>query len=65
VAGAAAAWARVGDRAEGICGTFTDHTDPGLVDRMYPPATLQRLRALKTLWDPNNLFRRNHNILPG
>jgi FAD/FMN-containing dehydrogenase len=32
---------------------------------MYPPATLQRLRALKTLWDPNNLFRRNHNILPG
>ena len=65
VAGAAAAWARVGDRAEGICGTFTDHTDSGLVDRMYPPATLQRLRALKTLWDPNNLFRRNHNILPG
>jgi FAD/FMN-containing dehydrogenase len=64
VAQAAAAWAPVGDGAEAICGTFTDHTDPRLVDRMYPPATLQRLRALKTVWDPGNLFRRNHNILP-
>ncbi|HVD23362.1 MAG TPA: FAD-binding oxidoreductase [Lapillicoccus sp.] len=65
VAQAAAAWAPVGDRADAICGTFTDHTDPRLVDRMYPPATLQQLRALKTVWDPGNLFRRNHNILPG
>jgi FAD/FMN-containing dehydrogenase len=65
IAQAAAAWAPVGDSADAICGTFTDHTDPGLVDRMYPPATLERLRALKTVWDPDNLFRRNHNILPG
>jgi FAD/FMN-containing dehydrogenase len=65
VAQAAAAWAPVGGSAEAICGTFTDHTDPGLVDRMYPPATLQRLRKLKTAWDPGNLFRRNHNISPG
>jgi hypothetical protein len=65
VARAAAAWAPVGDNAEAICGTFTDHTDPGLVDRMYPAATLERLRALKTVWDPDNLFRRNHNVPPG
>ena len=65
IAQAAAAWAPVGDSADAICGTFTDHTDPGLVARMYPPATLERLRALKTVWDPDNLFRRNHNILPG
>ncbi|HWI33834.1 MAG TPA: FAD-binding oxidoreductase [Lapillicoccus sp.] len=65
VARAADAWAPVGDGAEAICGTFTDHTDPRLVDRMYPPATLQRLRALKTVWDPGNLFRRNHNVPPG
>jgi hypothetical protein len=31
---------------------------------MYPPATLARLREVKRTWDPGNLFRRNHNILP-
>jgi FAD/FMN-containing dehydrogenase len=31
---------------------------------MYPPATLERLRAVKAEWDPENLFRRNHNIRP-
>jgi FAD/FMN-containing dehydrogenase len=31
---------------------------------MYPPATLERLRAVKAVWDPGNLFRRNHNIRP-
>jgi FAD/FMN-containing dehydrogenase len=65
VARAAAAWAPVGERADAICGTFTDHIDPGLIDRMYPAATLERLRALKTVWDPDNLLRRNHNIPPG
>ena len=35
-----------------------------LVERMYPPATLERLRAVKAEWDPENRFRRNHNIRP-
>jgi FAD/FMN-containing dehydrogenase len=58
------AWAPVGDGAELVCGTFTDDTGPEVVERMYPPATLARLREVKRTWDPGNLFRRNHNILP-
>jgi FAD/FMN-containing dehydrogenase len=64
VAAAAAAWAPVGQGADALCGTFTDETGPELLERMYPPATLDRLRQVKRTWDPGNLFRRNHNILP-
>jgi hypothetical protein len=27
-------------------------------------AMLERLRELKRAWDPDNLFRRNHNVAP-
>jgi FAD/FMN-containing dehydrogenase len=54
----------VGDAADAVCGTLTDSRAPEVVERMYPPATLERLRAVKTVWDPGNLFRRNHNIRP-
>jgi len=30
----------------------------------YPDATLDRLRDVKTHWDPTNVFRRNLNIPP-
>lgn len=30
----------------------------------YPPATWERLRRVKAAYDPDNLFRRNHNIPP-
>jgi hypothetical protein len=34
------------------------------VRRAYPAATLARLTALKTIWDPQNVFHLNHNIRP-
>jgi FAD/FMN-containing dehydrogenase len=34
------------------------------VTEAYAPATLARLRAIKTTYDPRNRFRLNHNIQP-
>jgi FAD/FMN-containing dehydrogenase len=34
------------------------------VRRAYPPATLERLAAVKRQYDPDNLFRRNLNVQP-
>ncbi|HEX6451924.1 MAG TPA: FAD-binding oxidoreductase [Trebonia sp.] len=38
--------------------------DPGGVAAAYPPATGRRLADVKRRYDPGNLFRRNHNIVP-
>ncbi|HEX5336697.1 MAG TPA: FAD-binding oxidoreductase [Propionicimonas sp.] len=48
----------------GAYGNFTNSVAPGLSRRMYPPRTLARLRALKREWDPDNIFSRNHNVVP-
>jgi len=37
---------------------------PGDVERIYPPATLARLREVKRAHDPDNVFRNNFNITP-
>jgi FAD/FMN-containing dehydrogenase len=34
------------------------------IRRAYPPTTLDRLAEVKRRYDPDNLFRRNHNVLP-
>jgi len=39
--------------------------DPAVIATAYEPADYARLRALKTTFDPTNLFRVNHNIPPG
>jgi hypothetical protein len=48
----------------GAYGNFTNSVAPGLPGRMYPERTLTRLRALKGEWDPDNVFFRNHNVIP-
>lgn len=44
-------------------GNFADTERPDAVPGMFSEAGLARLRATKAAWDPQNLFRRNHNIV--
>jgi hypothetical protein len=52
-------------RGSGAFVSFMGTDDPASVNVAYPPATLARLRDIKRHWDPDNLFRHNHNIAPG
>lgn len=36
----------------------------GRIQDAYPQQTLERLKSVKARYDPDNLFRLNHNILP-
>ena len=49
-------------------GSYINHLDADdgedRVRDAYGPATYERLVAVKTAWDPNNVFRLNHNIHP-
>ena len=41
---------------------------PGPIDEVFAffaePENLRRLRVVKTMYDPDNLFHRGHNIAP-
>jgi hypothetical protein len=43
---------------------FLGDEGEGRVHQAYPPATWERLAAVKARYDPTNLFRGNHNIPP-
>lgn len=43
---------------------FESDSRPERIAEAYPPTTLQRLRAVKSRYDPENLFRDNFNIEP-
>lgn len=43
--------------------TLTDEGSAG-VRRAYPEHKLARLTALKSAWDPDNVFRLNHHVAP-
>jgi FAD/FMN-containing dehydrogenase len=53
-----------GPGAPAYVGFIGDEGEEG-VRRAYPAATLDRLAQVKRRYDPDNLFRRNLNILPG
>jgi FAD/FMN-containing dehydrogenase len=57
-------WAAVADEVTGAYGNFSPHPDPEVLTRMYPPATVERLRAAKRRYDPENVLAYNHNIVP-
>ncbi|MCQ1952091.1 LLM class flavin-dependent oxidoreductase [Arthrobacter sp. zg-Y238] len=57
-------WAELVPLLEGMYLSFETDTGPDVVARAFPPGNLQRLRALKAVWDPTGLFRDNFYIAP-
>lgn len=48
----------------GTYGNFSVERGDEVIEAMYPPATLERLRRVKAELDRGNVFRQNHNITP-
>ncbi|WP_374197345.1 BBE domain-containing protein [Mumia sp. zg.B53] len=57
-------WDAVARHGTGAYVGFLSQDDPASVAAPYPPATYARLVAVKRVYDPGNLFRRNHNVAP-
>jgi len=52
---------------QGVPGAYVGFLREEGEDRLhaaYPDATWERLRDIKTIYDPNNVFERNQNIPP-
>ncbi|UJP10569.1 FAD-binding protein [Microbacterium sp. KUDC0406] len=59
----AADWSRIEAGRLAEYGNFADTERPEAVPGMFTGAAYERLRAVKAEWDPQNVFRRNHNIV--
>jgi FAD/FMN-containing dehydrogenase len=52
------------DAIEGRYANENAEAGPDQTMAIYGPAKVRRLAALKRAWDPDNVFRRNHNVAP-
>ncbi|HTJ39512.1 MAG TPA: FAD-binding protein [Dactylosporangium sp.] len=59
-----AIWARLAPHVSGAYANFLASATEQDVAAIYPPATYNRLAALKRQYDPENLFAGNHNVRP-
>jgi hypothetical protein len=53
-----------GNKGGGVYVSFLGEEGEGRVRDAYPGSTWERLSEIKGRYDPTNLFRLNHNILP-
>jgi FAD/FMN-containing dehydrogenase len=59
-----AVWDELRGYFNGLYLSFETDLRPERLHEAFPPATLERLRELKSRYDPNNVFRDNFNIAP-
>ena len=59
-----AIWARLASHVSGAYANFLASATDEDVAAVYPTETYQRLAAVKSQYDPGNLFRGNHNVRP-
>ncbi|NKX91937.1 LLM class flavin-dependent oxidoreductase [Sanguibacter hominis ATCC BAA-789] len=55
-------WAPLREHMVGLYASFETSRSPERVAEAFPPATLERLRALKAEVDPDNVFRHNVDV---
>ena len=56
---------RQGKNHDALNKLFANVFNDDPINRAFPPAKLARLTALKTAYDPANVFHLNQNIQPG
>jgi alkanesulfonate monooxygenase SsuD/methylene tetrahydromethanopterin reductase-like flavin-dependent oxidoreductase (luciferase family) len=59
-----ALWDELHNHFAGLYLSFDTDLRPERLADAFPPSTLERLRALKARYDPDNLFRDNFNVAP-
>jgi len=64
VAEARAQWETIGRHGIGAYAGFLGSDTDADIAALWPPETLARLREVKRMWDPDNVFRRNFNVKP-
>ncbi|MCS5495416.1 MULTISPECIES: FAD-binding oxidoreductase [Curtobacterium] len=57
-----AAWAPVHERTDGMYLSFESDHHPDHVSEAFPEPTLGRLRAIKSVWDPDDVFNQNFDV---
>jgi hypothetical protein len=58
------AWDNMRQYFSGLYLIFDTDLRPERLQEAFPPRTLERLRELKSRYDPDNVFRDNFNIVP-
>jgi FAD/FMN-containing dehydrogenase len=57
-------WQRLQPHCSGAYVNFLDGDDGARVESAFSPEAWRRLQVVKRQWDPDNVFRLNHNIPP-
>ena len=59
-----ALWDEISVHFKGLYLSFETDLRSVRLNDAFPPRTIERLRKLKILYDPDNVFRDNFNIAP-